>query len=87
MNSNSESSTVRPPTSVLLARTASAMSVSEMSCAFSRTGSTTMEYCLTKPPTLATSATPSDFDTANRTTQSCRDRSCASDICFATTAY
>ena len=33
-------------------------------------GSTTIEYCLTKPPTLATSDTPSALETAKRTTQS-----------------
>ncbi len=36
---------------------------SEMPCARKRFGSTTTLYCLTKPPTLATSATPSAFET------------------------
>ncbi len=33
-----------------------------MPCARSRSGSTTIVYCLTKPPTLATSATPSALE-------------------------
>ena len=48
-----------------------------MPCARSRRGSTTTLYCLTKPPTLATSATPSALDAAKRTTQSCSERSSA----------
>src|SRR3546814_5422671 len=44
MNSNSLSSTVRPPTSILLLRTASRSCPSEMLCALSRFGSTTIEY-------------------------------------------
>ena len=53
----------------------------------SRRGSTTTEYCLTKPPTLATSATPSALATANRTCQSCVERNSASVRFAAMTAY
>ena len=37
-----------------------------------RRGSTTMLYCLTKPPTLATSATPSALASPKRIDQSCK---------------
>jgi hypothetical protein len=44
---------------MLLARSASRILASGMPSACSRLGSITTLYCLTKPPTLATSATPS----------------------------
>jgi hypothetical protein len=87
MNSNSEISTVRPPVSMLLVRTASPISDNVTPWARIRAGSTTIEYCLTKPPTLATSETPSALEAAKRTTQSCSDRSSASESSLATTAY
>ncbi len=60
-NSNSASSSVRPPTSMLLERIASRTFVSGMPKLRRRCGSTRTSYCLTKPPTLAISATPSAF--------------------------
>ena len=44
-------------------------------------------YCLTKPPTLATSATPSALARPKRISQSCSERSSARDLFLATTAY
>ena len=44
--------TVRPPTSMLLVRSASRILASGMPSACSRRGSMTTLYCLTKPPTL-----------------------------------
>ena len=87
MNSNSDSSTVRPPTSALLDRMASRSLLRLMPCARSRFGSTTTLYCFTNPPTPATSATPSAREAPNRMTQSCSDRSSASVRSFATTTY
>ena len=63
--SNSDSSTVRPPTSALLARIASRIFCMVMPRSRIRCGSSTTLYCLTKPPTLATSATPSALASAN----------------------
>src|SRR3954464_7079783 len=51
--SNSESSTVRPPTSALLARIASRIFCMVMPRSRIRCGSRITLYCLTKPPTLA----------------------------------
>jgi len=86
-NSNSESSTVRPPTSMLLPRTASRTFASGMSSDLNRFGSTMMLYCLTKPPTLATSATPSALEIPYRMVQSWIDRRSASDLSLDCSAY
>src|SRR5712675_1874414 len=51
-NSNSDNSTVRPPTSMLLPRTASRTFASGIFNDLKRFGSTMILYCLTKPPTL-----------------------------------
>jgi len=72
---------------MLLAATASPMSVSVTPTARIRTGSTVTEYCLTNPPTLATSDTPSARLTPKRTTQSCKDRNSASDRFSPFSAY
>jgi hypothetical protein len=48
----------RPPTSLLLARTASATFMIARSYDFRRLGSTVIWYCWTNPPIDATSATP-----------------------------
>ncbi len=49
----------RPPASLFEARTAAVTLVSGTSSAASRTGSTVIWYWRAKPPTVATSATPS----------------------------
>ena len=58
MYSVSVISMVRPPTSRLLARTASVTRDKGMPKACSFRGSTTTWYCFSNPPTDATSATP-----------------------------
>ncbi len=52
------SSMTRPPASPLPLRTASSTRLSGTFQASSRLGSTSTWYCLTKPPTAATSETP-----------------------------
>ena len=59
MYSASPSSTTRPPVSRLLSRMARRTCASGRSYASSFIGSTVTWYCLTKPPMLATSLTPS----------------------------
>ena len=87
MNSVSASSTTRPPTSMLdLAdRIANLRQRDVVGAEPAR--STTTAYWRTKPPTLATSATPSALATAKRTCQSCVARSSASVRLAAMTAY
>ncbi len=58
MYSVSAISITRPPTSRLLAAITSETREIGMSNSRRRTGSTVTEYWRTKPPTLATSATP-----------------------------
>ncbi len=58
MYSRPDSSTSRPPTSLLPVRTASITAVSGRLYAASALGLTVTWYCRTWPPTVATSATP-----------------------------
>ena len=85
--SNSDSSTVRPPTSALLARIASRIFCMVMPRSRIRCGSRITLYCLTKPPTLATSATPSALASANFRFQSWMVRVSARFSSFDITAY
>jgi len=62
MNSFSAISSERPPTSPLLFCTAIATSLIDRLYACNRCGSTVIWYCFTKPPTEATSATPSTLE-------------------------
>src|SRR5262245_2030537 len=77
MNSFSESSIERPPTSPLLRWTAMATSEIESLYALSFVGSTVTWYCFTNPPTEATSDTPSTEASWYRRYQSWIDRSSA----------
>ena len=77
----------RPPTSRLEARIAAITRASGTPKPRSFTGSTTTLYCRTKPPTLATSATPSALARPKRMYQSCSERSSASERLAPTTAY
>ena len=78
---------MRPPTSMLLSRIASRIFESGMPSACRRRGSMTTLYCLTKPPTLATSATPSALASPKRMDQSWMVRSSARLICAPRTTY
>ena len=77
MYSASASSTTEPPASRLASRIAAITLASGRLYARSRAGSTTIWYCRTMPPTVATSATfGTDFSSYLRN-QSCSARNCA----------
>ncbi|MCY1514578.1 hypothetical protein D9M68_491230 [compost metagenome] len=77
MNSASARVSTAPPVSWLARPMAAITSSWVMPRLARRTGSSTTWYCLTMPPTVATSATLGNVFSSNLRNQSCRARSCA----------